>query len=273
MPLSVTSIAIRSLPSDPFPGTRNVYELTNYSTESNMLTDKGYPSPLVLHKIKEENGMISFTLEEDPDASDRPYTFCLKDIYSSYGIDEDGNECKWDVHTDIVQTGGRDKLMIYDLVPDTKNIAASYPKYASGLGAAYAVSGDKKKVFIEPYRVALLEDYGVWLVDFNDLENGGSGAIILSMNPWGELSLSNPSSVLGYCFMPKNSAVVIPDKIIERFSLVKDIRFDALSGIDIITATDKPVLENAGIFNMQGIRVNNPQKGQIYIIGGKKEIY
>lgn len=34
---------------DPFPGTRNVTDLTNYSVESDLLTDLKYPSPLVIH--------------------------------------------------------------------------------------------------------------------------------------------------------------------------------------------------------------------------------
>lgn len=57
---------------DPFPGTRNVYDLTNYSIESNLLTDWNYPSPLMLRNIKEEDGIISFTLEKDYEASNRP---------------------------------------------------------------------------------------------------------------------------------------------------------------------------------------------------------
>lgn len=258
---------------DPFPGTRNVYDLTNYSIESNLLTDLNYPSPLMLRNIKEDNGIIEFTLEEDPEATNTPYTFRLKDNYAATGLAEDGTEYDWSIRTATVQSNGRDRQMIYNLVPDTRNISASDPGYANGFGAAYAISGDKRKIIIEPYRVALLEDYGVWLVDFNDLDNGGSGAIVLNMNAYGDLSLSNPDSMLGYCFLPRNSAVVTSEKIIERFSLVRDVRFESVSGTDMITISDTSYEKNGRIFNLQGMPVNNPRKGEIYILEGKKVIY
>lgn len=258
---------------DPFPGTRNVDELTNYSLESNMLTDRRYPSPLVLRDIEEVNGIISLTVEEDVDASGQPYTFCLKDRYAASGIDADGNGCGWNVHTDVIQSGSQSRLMIYDLVPDTKNIAATDSRYSKGLGAAYSISSDRKQIFIEPYRVALLDDYGVWLVDFNDLDKGGSGCITLNMTPYGDISVSNPDSRLGYCLLPKNSAVVVPEKIVERFSIVTNVRFDSASHNSIVTLFGHEMKENARIFNLTGIPVSNPQKGEIYIVNGRKVRY
>lgn len=258
---------------DPFPGTRNVTELTNYTRESDLLTDKGFPSPMMIREIKEENDLISFKLEKDPYASDRPYTFRLNNEYEASGVTEDGDSKNWTVHTGVVQTGGRDRNMIYDLVPDDRNISASDSKYSSGLGAAYALSENRDRVLIEPYRVALLEDYGVWLVDFNDLDNGGSGAIVLSMTPFGELALYNPESVLGYCLLPKTSPLVIADDIVERFSMVRDIRFTMPSGVNLVVESGEYLPSDGAIYNLQGIKVDNPLKGEIYIIGGKKVRY
>lgn len=248
-------------------------DITNYSIESNLLSDLNYPSPIILRDIQETDGIISFTPEEDPDASNKPYTFCLKASYAATAITENETRQDWEVRTGTVQSNGRERQMIYNLVPDIRNISASDPKYSNGLGAAYTVSSDKRNIIVEPYRVALLENYGVWLVDFNDLDNGGSGAIVLDMNAYGDLSLSNPDSVLGYCYLPKNSAVVVSERIIERFSMVKDLRFDAHSGIEDITATDISLSGNNLIFNMQGMRITNPRKGDIYIINGKKVRY
>ncbi len=258
---------------DPFPGTRNVKALTNYSVESNLLSDLNYPAPLVLRNIAEEDGIISFTLEEDPDASNKPYTFCLNEHYAATGVAEDGTVCKWNVRTAAVQSNGKVKQMIYNLIPDSSNILPADSKYANGPGAVYAISGERKNVIIEPYRVALLENYGVWLVDFNDLDNGGSGAIVLDMNAYGDLSFSNPESVPGYCLLPKNSAVVVPDKIIERRSMLRDVRFDSLSEIDVIRATADSLPECGLIFNLQGQQVNYLKKGEVYIIDGKKVMY
>lgn len=258
---------------DPFPGTRNVRDLTNYSIESNLLTDKRYPSPLTLRGIVEENDIISFEIEEDPDALDKPYIFHLLDLYGASGLAEDDAVCKWNVSARTVESDGRSRHMIYNLVPDTKNICASDPKYADGLGAPYLISGDRKKIIIEPYRVALLEDQAVWLVDFNDLDNGGSGAIVLNMSPFGDISLSSSDSVLGYCFLPKKNYVVVREDIIERFSLMRDIKFDSTAGIDTVESNYRLSEDNDTIYNLQGMRVNNPRKGEFYIIGGKKVIY
>lgn len=260
---------------DPFPGSRNVTDLTNYSHESDLLTDLRYPSPVMIRNIEENDGIISFTLEEDPEALKKPYTFALNELYAAKGIRiEDDSECEWRVHTGTVTQGDIERLMIYDLIPDSRDISSSDPKYSEGLGATFSVSGDRRKVYIEPYRVALLENYGVWLVDFNDLDNGGSGAIVLNMNPYGEISLSNPESVIGYCYLPRKSALVTADKIIERFSMVRNLTFEIVekpvSGITSIV-NDYP--ENKDIYTLQGIKVTKPVRGELYIIGGKKVIY
>lgn len=264
---------ISDMDYDPFPGTRGISDLTNYSIESNLLSDLRYPSPVVLRDIREDEGMVRFYLEDDPAALAEPYTFCLKERYKATGIGKDGEECKWHVRTGTVESNGREKDVIFDLVPDTRNIASTNPKYADGLSATYMKDADRKSVIIEPYRVALMEDYGVWLVDFNDLDNGGSGAIALDMDPYGNISLANPESVLGYCLMHKNSVVVTPDKIVERFSLVRDIHFTGTSGLDHNTddSMDTPLRPHDDIIHdLRGMRVTNPQKGEIYIINGQK---
>ncbi len=257
---------------DPFPGTRSICNLTNYSIESNLLTDNSYPSPVMFRNIEESDGIINLTLEGDPIASVRPYTFNLYDRYSATGINEDHTVVDWKVRTGTVQVNGQERKMIYDLVPDVRNIAASNPKYADGLGAAYSLSGDRSSIIIEPYRVALLEDYGVWLVDFNDLDNGGSGAIVLDMSPYGDLSLSNPDSELGYCLMHRNSVVVVPDKIVEKFSRIRNARFNSPSAgiIDNDNVHNNRLSgEIDDIYNLQGMKVRNPQKGNLYIVRGK----
>lgn len=259
---------------DPFPGTRNVTELTNRSRESDLLTDLKYPSPFILHDITETDGIISFVLDEDHDACNKPYTFALAEKYNAKGIKiEDDTECEWTVHVGTINQGNSERSMIYDLIPDTKDIVSSDPKYSDGLGAALSISGDKQMVYIEPYRVALLENYGVWLVDFNDLDNGGSGAIVLNMSPYGDLSLANPESVIGYCSLPKESPLVIYEDIIERFSLLRNLRLETVSDISSVITVERPLPENNEIYNLQGVRVSNPRKGELYVIGGKKVIY
>lgn len=156
---------------------------------------------------------------------------------------------------------------------EVTGIAASDPKYADGLAASYSVSGDRSKVYIEPCRVALTDDYGVWIVDFNDLDNGGSGAIVLDMNPYGDISLSNPESVLGYCLLPRTSPLVIAEEIVERLSEIRNIEFDSPSVVVTVSSTDCDGRIDDAVYNLQGMRVSNPRKGELYVVNGRKIIH
>lgn len=264
---------IEDMDYDPFPGTKNVYELSNYTKISNLLANDNYPSPMNLRNIREENGLISLELEFDPQAGSRPFTFRLNDRYEVTGESLDGNtQCKSTMRVGTVVKSDREVRVIYNIIPDAREIAATYPKYADGLYAAYTMSPDRNKVFIDPYRVALIEDYGVWLVDFTNLDNGGTGAISLNITPYGELSLTDPESVLGYCLLPKTSPLVTTDAIIERFGQVKRLTFGAASSaIDEVIIPTESISGNSNqIYNLQGIKVTHPRQGEIYIQGGKK---
>lgn len=261
---------------DPFPGSKNVYELSNYTKVSNLLTDKNYPSPLNLRDIREENEEIKFELVFDPQAQKRPFTFCLNDQYQITGIFSQSEEqCEWNMKSGTIVKSTGEVPVIYNIVPDVKNIAASDAKYADGLYATYTMSADRDKIFINPYRVAIHENYGVWLVDFNNLEKGGTGAITFDITPYGELSLSDPESVLGYCYMPRTSFTVSIEDIIERFGLVKNIKFGGGSSsvIDTITTPESTTNGSDQIYNLQGMKVTHQKKGEIYIMNGKKIRY
>ena len=258
---------------DPFPGTKNVYELSNYTKASNLLTNKNYPSPMNLRNIREENGAINLELEFDPQAQNRPYTFRLCDRYEVTGESTDSSsQSKWTMRSGTVRKSNRDVPVIYDLIPDARGIAAAYPKYADGLYAAYTMSPERDKAFVDPYRVAVIEDYGVWLVDFNNLDNGGTGAISLNITPYGELTLTDPESVLGYCLLPKTAPLVTADAIIERFGQVRNITFGegSSSVIDAIISPDSISNGSNQIYNLQGMKISNPRQGEIYIVNGKK---
>lgn len=259
---------------DPFPGTKLVSELTNYTKASHLLSNKNYPSPFNLRNIREEDDLICFEIEADSLADKRPYTFCLDDSYDVNGESLDGNVIgKWEMRSGYAMKSNREVAVIYDLIPDTKNIAATDPKYADGLAAAYSISSNRDKIFIEPYRVALYGDYGVWLVDFNNLDNGGTGAITLNISPYGELSLADPATVLGYCMLPKTAVLVKSKDIVERYGEVKHITFSAATAsvIDAVISSSSSISTGDNqIYNLQGMKVSRPIQGEIYIVNGKK---
>lgn len=266
---------IEDMDYDPFPGTRNVTELSNYTRNSHLLTDWKYPSTMNIRNIREEEGVINFELQLDPQAESRPCLFNLKELYKPSGISADGGaQCEWTMRSGYVTKSNREVPVVYNLIPDAKGIAASNTKYKDGLYAAYTIGTDRNKVFIEPTRVALLEDYGVWLVDFNNLDKGGAGAITLNITPYGDLTLADPESVIGYCLLPKTSVVVDAEEIVERFGMVKNICFDtSVSVEDTFIAPESTADESNHIFNLQGMKITNPRKGEIYIIKGKKVLF
>ena len=56
-------------PSDPFPGTANVTELSNGTSPANLLSWTGKPTKWGLKNIREQEGVIYFDIEEDVESS------------------------------------------------------------------------------------------------------------------------------------------------------------------------------------------------------------
>lgn len=88
---------------DPFPGLGNVTEINNETTPS-LLSWTGEPTPLSLHSIKSDGGVISFGTggaEVDKDIED----FEAMELTSDDVTDAEGVFCKWDmVKARVVET-------------------------------------------------------------------------------------------------------------------------------------------------------------------------
>lgn len=88
---------------DPFPGLGNVTEINNETTPS-LLSWTGEPTPLSLHSIKSDGGVISFGTggaEVDKDIED----FEAMELTSDDATDAEGVFCKWDmVKARVVET-------------------------------------------------------------------------------------------------------------------------------------------------------------------------
>lgn len=88
---------------DPFPGLGNVTEINNETTPS-LLSWTGEPTPLSIHSIKSDGGVISFGTggtEVDKDTED----FEAMELTSDDATDVEGVFCKWDmVKARVVET-------------------------------------------------------------------------------------------------------------------------------------------------------------------------
>lgn len=263
---------------DPFPGSGMVDRVDNFTVESNLLTDRNFPSPVGVYDIEEDaEGIVSLTLEPDMEAEAAPYIFRMKDSYKASGtLLDDGDETgmEWTVTTEVVEQPDmqQDRKLIYNLAPDTRGISATDPKYSKGLGATCVYTSDRRSMIIEPARVAVTETEGIWLVDLDDLEKGGSGAIVFDMNGYGMMSLVNPEARIGYVTMKKSSVVPVFEKVTGQFGVVSGLTLDGyVNGVE--TITDNRPETPAGIFNMQGLPVDNPRKGDLYIVNGRKMVW
>ena len=118
--------------------------------------------------------------------------------------------------------------------------------------------------------MATTDTEGIWLVDLSDLEKGGSGAIVFNMNGYGMLDLADPEALVGYVTMNKSVLVPSFEKVIERFGVVSGLVLDGHLSVET-PKVDGPK-GRQGVYNMQGMRVSNPRKGEMYIINGRKVI-
>lgn len=268
---------IEDLDCDPFPGTGRVSFINNYTYNSSLLSNDNYPSPLGITDIEETDGLISLILEADNAADNAPYILRIRDSYAASGtlMDDDvDNDTQWEVRTEVIQQPDKqqDKTMIYNLAPDVRHIAATDPRYAKGLGAQCTYTSDHRSMIIEPARVATTETESIWLVNIDDLEGGGSGGITFDMDGYGHLTLANPEDRIGYVTTGRKVVVPTSDKVTGKFGVVRGLVLaDTPAGMPSIM--EPTSISGDAIYNLQGIRVTNPIKGETYITGGRKLIY
>lgn len=262
---------------DAFPGSTKNSCVTNFTRRSHLLSNKLYPASMGITEITESDGLVNFTLVTDGKANPKPYTFTPEPEIKAHAILDDGTNApiEWTINTATVIVNNTYVNRVYNFAPDTKNLAGANPGiFPEGLYVPYQVSSSREQILIEANRVGIVGDQGIWLCDFNNLEKGGSGVIVLNMSPFGDISLADPDSRIGYCTMARKDLVVKESKIIERFSVVKNIEFGNTSGIIDLDNDNCNEAEGDGfIYNLQGIRITNPAPGQIYIKNGRKFRY
>ncbi|MBR1551755.1 MAG: M6 family metalloprotease domain-containing protein [Muribaculaceae bacterium] len=95
--------------SDPFPGTNNVKNITNY-TEPNLLTWAGSPNDFFIENITENNGVIKFSIKADNETQTIVEDFETIDAPTPAGAKGVmGRFWKWDFAKSVVSAPGQGK--------------------------------------------------------------------------------------------------------------------------------------------------------------------
>lgn len=250
-------IGVIDEPYDPFPGTGNVNHLDNEPGLANLLSYDRIASPVVLTEITEnpETGEVSFMVDLDPLSDNEPVTYILPKRLSAYAeqlVGDTWEPVSWTVTTSIEETNGVEYYYLKNLLPgETTKIRYHYDLSGTSFG-------------IDGQRVALNEEYGLWLCNLSSVDAGGSGYIQMNISRHGIPSLSDPDAEIGYYKLQPNAFVLSQSKLIERAESFRNLVFcpygqrpEAIEQV----INDTPAVINDGIFNLHGQRIGEGHSG------------
>lgn len=230
-------IGVEDTDFDPFPGTRHVRQLNNDPTAANLLSYDQYASPVVLNGIAENDGVISFTVEQDPLSDNLPVSYTICDKLYVTGERLEGDEwvtVSWTATVGTVsQSDGSQMNVIFNLLPNTLNIEAEGRDYSNGVYVEYRINADKMSFVVNAQRVALYPDYGIWLCNYTDVDQHGAGNIQFKISRHGIPSLVNPDAMIGYCSVKPSAFLVTQNNIIERLVVYRNLTFSNTARGDV----------------------------------------
>lgn len=230
---------------DPFPGTHNITELDNDDDDANLISYDGFPCPVVLRNIKEEDGIITFDVVKDDYIQDAPITYELPSKFKASAERKVGDSWESTSWTVTTRKHG-DELIISNLVPNTTGITNTAKDYSKGVYVTYTYSNETAHTInINAQRVALNDEYGTWLCDINNVNNSGTGSMTLTVDRYGIPTFKDPSTVLSYITLKPKAYVVSTKNLIDQLDAYRNVTFSYIPGTYAIdTVTDDESNEN-----------------------------
>lgn len=242
---------------DPFPGTHNISELDNDDDDANLISYDGYPCPVVLRQIAENNGVISFDVEADPDAENRPITYAFPDkLYAKAEklVGEEWVPVEWTLKK---KTVGEEEVLS-NFLPDTENYDIRF---------MYMEDADHT-VMINAQRLEKNNDFSRWMCNLSSVEEQGAGALTFTVNRYGVPSIDSELHI-GICTMKPTAYVVSKKNIIDIEAVYRNIQFDDdpfdPSGINTIDTKTSLYKNRKFIVNGRIVIENN---GKFYNVAG-----
>lgn len=255
---------------DPFPGTRNVTKLDNLPGPSNLLSYDRYASPVVLQGIAENDGKISFRVDKDPLSEPRPVTYDFPDEFVGCAerlVGDEWEPVTWTVRSGQAQINGNDQWVLFDLLPNNIGIESTTRDYSNGVYVYYGYNVDGISGWVDAQRVSLTDEYGIWLCDYTNVAEQGSGAILFSVDRHGIPSLTNPDAEVGYCAMKRTAVMVSESKMIGRLDVYRNVQYFE-AGYDpaaIEQLANDPLAVAPRYYDLQGRPVAQPAAGQLLL--------
>lgn len=267
---------VEDMDFDPFPGTRHVTSLDNEPGVSNLLSHDRYASPVTLQEIAEEDRVISMRVDKDPLSDSFPVTYDFIDEFVGVGerlVDDEWVPVTWTVRSGQAQISGTDNWVLFDLLPNNIGITSTTRDYSNGVYVYYGYNVDGMSGWVDAQRVSLTDQYGIWICDYTNVAEQGSGAIQFRVNRHGIPTLVNAEAEVGYCAMKKTAVVVSEAKMISRLDVYRNVQYyepgQEPSGIQQLVSDQPAVSRGQGIFNLQGQRLEGLTPG-LNIVNGKK---
>lgn len=267
-------IGVEDTDFDPFPGTRHTTELDNDDDAASLVSYDGIPSPVVLRSIAEQDGIISFSVEEDTLAENRAITYRMPaKFYASAERQEDDRwmPVTWEIKTRNID--GKDVLV--NFLPNDLGIVDADRDYSDGVYVSYEYIKDgNHSMRVNAQRVARNADFATWLCDLSDVDKQGAGAIGLTVSRYGVPELVNKDALLGYCKTKPSAYIISQKNFLERSAAYRHVVFSETDPTAVEAVQDirpeKSEVTDGRIYNLNGQRVSRMTPGHIYIVNGQK---
>lgn len=257
---------------DPFPGTHNITELDNDDDAANLISYDGYPCPVVLRNIKENDGVITFDIEKDDYAKNMPITYELPAKFTANAERREGENwvpASWTVTT---RTKGDDKV-ITNLIPNNAGITSTTNDYSHGVFVNYSYSNETAHtLIINAQRVSLDTDYGTWLCDINNVNNTGTGSMVLTVDRYGIPTFNDPSTQLSFCRLKAKAYMVSLKNLVDELDVYRNITFSEYNGsgdVDAISDIISKTEANGIRKQFDGNRIVIVKDNRKYTISGQ----
>lgn len=242
---------------DSFPGTHNITELDNDDDAANLISYDGYPCPVVMRNIRQQEGQIGFDVEYDALAKNSPITYAIPERLKATAeqlVGEDWVPVSWVLTT----TTDGEAHQLHNFLPGSEqyNLAFSYLEDGS------------HTVTINSQRMEKGSDYSKWFCNFTNVDEQGAGVLTMTVDRYG-IPLVNPETQVGYCTMKPTSYVVNAKNILSRDAIYRNLVFSECSTTDIEALQVGTQVANKAVKMLQDGRVVIKRNGKTYNMNGQ----
>ncbi len=213
---------------DPFPGTFHVRTLNNEPGRSNLLSYDKYASPVVLDSINENDGVITFIVNNDPLSDNQPISYDIAAKFTGYAdrlVDDQWVPVKWTVtSTSIQQSDGTWIETMYNLLPNYLGFELEGADYSKGIPVSYTYGIDGREINVNATRVARSSEQSVWMCDFDNLDQSGSGVMCFNVSRHGIPTLKE-NNLIGYASLKPSAYIASKKNLLGHLDTYRNVQY------------------------------------------------